>query len=221
MQELVRVREALEKTGSKPPAARSDWPAIARRVNAHLGVGTAPEELAKALDALAADLRARSERAVAEAKLSRDALANIEKHVLVSGTCVDAVPGSRLRSMAAPPEREPACHLRHLVAGADEAEARASALVAMHDHVIVASWALDLARGSATIAATQAAHRLFAPVGADTRARYERVALARPVAALGAAETVAIVVTGDPKARATAWSSLGDVPFDVARRELR
>ncbi|MBX3258304.1 MAG: hypothetical protein KF782_01185 [Labilithrix sp.] len=222
MQELVRVREALESAASKPAAkAESEWGVIAARARAHLGTTESPDELARELAAAEADLRARTEAAVAAAGLGRDSLeASLEKQVFVSGPCLDAVPGSPVRSMAAPQEREPACHLRHLVAHADDDAARAIALAAMHDHVAVASWALDVARGAATIAETQGRHRLFVPVLPGTRARYERIALARPVAALGAGEAVRVLLAGDVYARATAWSSLGDVPLDVARREL-
>jgi hypothetical protein len=122
--------------------------------------------------------------------------------------------------MAAPKEREPACHLRHLVARADDDAARAVALAAMHDHVVVAVWALEVARGASTIAQAEGAHRLLTPVVPELRARYERIALARPVAAIGAGEAARILMEGDPKARAAAWSALGDVPLDVAEREL-
>ncbi|MBX3220422.1 MAG: hypothetical protein KF795_07890 [Labilithrix sp.] len=221
-QELVRVREALESAASKPAAkAQSEWSMIAPRARAHLGTAQSPDDLARELTAAAADLRALAEEAVAAAGLRPESLeATLEKQVFVSGPCLDAVPGSRVRSMAAPQEREPACHLRHLVSRADDDAARAIAFAAMHDHVAVASWALEVARGAATIAEAEGRHRLFVPVSPDTRSRYERIALARPVAALGAGEAVRVLVAGDPRTRARAWSSLGDVPLDVARREL-
>ncbi len=222
-QELVHVREVLEAAGSKPAAkAQSEWPVVARRARAHLGTTEAPEVLERELAAAAADLRARAEQAIAAAKMNRDSLGTmLDKQVFATGPCIDAVPGSRVRSMAAPQEREPGCHLRHLVSQAEDASARAIALAAMHDHVVVAQWALEVARGTATIAEAQGRFRLLVPVLPDTRARYERFALARPVAALGAGEAARILLTGDdPRARATAWSSLGDVPLDVARREL-
>ena len=221
-QELVRVRDALEAAASKPAAkAHSEWTVIARRARAHLGITESPDDLARDLAAAEADLRARAEAAIASAGLRPDSLAtSLEKHVFVSGPCLDAVPGSRVRSMAAPLEREPACHLRHLVSRMEDERERALALAAMHDHVAVASWALDVARGASTIDEAEARHRLFVPVLPDTRARYERIALARPVAAIGAGEAVRILSAGDPKARAGAWSTLGDVPFDVARKEL-
>ena len=221
-QELVRVRDALETAGSKPAAkARSEWSVVAARARAHLGTTESPEVLARELAVTVADLRTRAEEALANAHVSREALGPmLDKQVFVTGACIDAVPGSRVRSMAAPPEREPGCHLRHLIARIEDDTARALALAAMHDHVVVAAWALDVARGTATIAEAQARHRLLVPVMPDTRARYERFALARPVAALGAGETARLLLVGDPRARATAWTAIGDVPLDVARREL-
>ena len=221
-QELLRVREVLEAVGSKPAAkASSEWSVIARRARTHLGLTEPPEALARDLMALESVLRTRAEQAVSAAHLDRDALAaSVDRLVFVSGPCVDAVPGSRVRSMAAPPEREAACHLRHLVSQADDEMARALALVAMHTHVVVAEWALEVARGAATIAEAQGRHRLLIPVLPDTRARHERIALARPVAAIGAGEAAHILAAGDPWKRASEWASLGDVPFDVARVEL-
>ena len=222
-QELVHLRDALEAAGSKPPAkAQSEWPVIARRARAHLGTTDAPEVLARELAAAAADLRARAEQAIAAANMSRDSLGTLlDKQVFVTGPCIDAVPGSRVRSMAAPQEREPGCHLRHLVAQAEDGAALAIALSAMHDHVVVAQWAVDVARGTASFGVAHGRFRLLVPVLPDTRARYERFALARPVAALGAGEVARTLLMGDdPRARASAWTALGDVPLDVARREL-
>jgi hypothetical protein len=221
-QELVRMREALEGIASRPASkAQSEWDVVARRVRAHLGITASASELSRQLTALSNDLHARADEAVAAAGFDRDALATaLEKQVFVSGSCVDGVAGSRVRSMAAPPEREAACHLRHLVARIDDPKVRALALAAMHDHVIVALWALDVAQGAATLAEAQSRHHLYVPVLPDTKARYERIALARPVAALGAAATAHILALGDANALATTWSTIGDVSLDIARREL-
>jgi hypothetical protein len=222
MQALVRVREALETTSSKPAAkAQSDWALVARRAQAHLGTTDSPETLADNLARAAVDLRARAESSMTRAGLSSEQLASLlEKQVFVSVPCMDAVPGSRVRSMAAPAEREPSCHLRHLVSNIEDETSRALAFAVMHDHVVVAQWALDVARGSATIAETQARHRLLVPMMPNTSARYERFALARPVAAIGAGETARLLLLGDPQTRARAWATLGDVPPNVASREL-
>jgi hypothetical protein len=220
-QELVRVREALESASSRPAAkAHSDWSRTALRMRAHLGVDLPAEQLASELVALESKLRVRAEGALTELGAGkRDAFAAlIDKEVSVGGPCSDDVPRSRVRSMAAPPEREPSCHLRHLVARTPSGQ-DALWLAVMHDHVVIAQWALDVARGATTIAAAQSAHRLLLPASPSDLARHERAALARPVAAIGAGLTARILAT-EPHERAAKWSTLGDVPLDVAMREL-
>jgi hypothetical protein len=222
-QELVRVREALEAQSSRPAAkVHSEWAVVARRARAHLGLSAPPEALERDLVALEARLRAQAEPAIAAGRLDREALASrLSAVVFAPGDCVDAVPGSRVRSMAPPPERSAACHIRQMVGNAGDDAARAIMLAAMHDHVVVALWALAVARGTASIGQAQAKHRFVQPASPDLVARYERIALARPVMALGAGEAVRILeLGGDPPAKAKAWSRLGDVPLDVAAREL-
>jgi hypothetical protein len=198
-------------------------------VQAHLGITASDETLATTLDALAVEIRKRVEApstvdvgARSGDKRERaDTLAlDLGDRVYAEGPCLDAVPGSRVRSLAAPEEREPACHLRHLVAASEDVSARRIAIAVMHDHVVVATWALALARGI-PLARAAGKHRLFgAPTPAE-RSRLERLAAVRPLAALAAAETVRLLMAGDPWERAKAWRSIGDVPFDVASRELR
>ncbi len=222
MQELVRIREALEAQGARPTATKhSEWTDVARRAKAHLGAIGAPEELERELGAVATKLRAEAEKALAAVDLKQDALTTrLAPLLFPDRECVNAIPGSRIRSMAAPPERTPACLLRHVVASAQDETARAIALVAMHDHVVVAQWALAVATGAATLDQAQSKHRLLSLPTPDVAARLERIALARPVAAIGAGEAVRILVKGDAAARANAWSRLGDLPLDLAAREL-
>jgi hypothetical protein len=211
--ELVELRETLEALGSQPTAAaRSEWPVLALRVRAHLGIAGSDETLAAMLDAVAVETRKRVEAGPSTLDLG--------DRVFAEGPCLDAVPGSRVRSLAAPEEREAACHLRHLVAASEDASARQVAMAVMHDHVVVATWALALARGT-TLASAAAKHRLFGTVAPAQRSRLERLATVRPLAALAAAETVRLLIAGDPSERAKAWGAIGDVPFDVAQRELR
>jgi hypothetical protein len=91
----------------------------------------------------------------------------------------------------------------------------------MHDHVDVAQWALDVARGSATIAQATGRHRPLSRPAPDVTARWERVALARPTAAIGGGLAAGVLYgSGDADANAKAWTALGEVPLDVAQREL-
>lgn len=221
--ELVKLREALEAAASRPAAvARSDWRYVARRVRVHLGITLTPEALGARLTSLEQALRGEAEAALGASHLTPDAVANGAAPLVFAGEpCAMAVPGSRLRSMSPPPERAAACRLRQTVASADDATSRVFALVAMHDHVVIAQWALDVATGSATIAEATGKHRTLSSPGPHMVARWERLALARPTAAIGGGLAAGVLsATADHGARARAWAELGEVPLDVAEREL-
>ena len=223
-QELVKTREALESIGSKPAAAaRSDWLLVAQRLRAQVGVTATAEELTTRFDALEKDLRTRADEAVNTAGLDRRSLsADVDKLLFASGPCVNAVPGSRVRSLTAPYEREAACHLEKAIANANDPAARALALTAMHDHVVVAQWALDVAAGRGAIKEAEGTHHMLVPlVQPSIFARLERIALARPASAIGTGFAVSLLAKGDPEARARAWTALGDLPLDFAERELQ
>jgi len=221
--ELVKLRELLEGLATRPAAAAvSDWSSVARRLQTHLGYTAAPDALERRLDVAERALRAAAAHATEEARLDPDALAaNAAPLVFAGGACAVAVPGSRVRSMAPSPERAVACRLRQTATGATDERARAYALVAMHDHVVVAQWALDVARGTATVAQATGKHRPLSRPGPDVAARWERIALARPTAAIGGGLAAEVLFgSGDTGARARVWSELGEVPLDIAEREL-
>lgn len=221
--ELVKLREALEAHASRPAAgAMSEWNDVARGVRAHLGIVIAPEALEARLGTLEKRLRSAAGRAVEAAQVAPDALsAHAAPLVFGNVTCAVAVPGSRVRSMTPPPERIAACRLRQAVASASDDTSRAYALVAMHDHVVVAQWALDVARGQATIAQTTGRHRPMSLPGPDVVARWERIALARPTSAIGGGLAADVLfATDDVASRARAWTELGEVPLDIAERTL-
>lgn len=208
-QELVRVRDALESTPAPAPTA-STWSLVAPRLAAHLGLVENDEALARMLAVTEKDLRDRATTALAGRSPSGT--------LFTTGPCLDVVAGSRLRSMAAPPEREPSCQLRHAIRAEPDA---ANALALLHDHVAIAAWALAVARGGSTLTHAQGEYHLLIPVADPAlRSRYERIALARPVAALAAGLTARLLAPA-PSARATAWATLGDVPLDIAAAELR
>jgi len=221
---LVQLREVLETQGTRPPAAAiSDWSVVARGLRAHLGLALTPELLDARLTAMEKDLREAATRAMAKAHATTD-VAETKAAPLVFGRspCESSVAGSRVRSLAPPPERAAACRLRTLQSAAGDDTARAMALVAMHDHVTVARWALDVARGTATIAQTTGKNRPLSAPGPDVIAKWERLALAQPAVAIGGGFAAGVLYgAGDPDGRAKAWSELGDVPLDIAERELR
>ncbi len=237
--ELVKLRDRLEALGTRPSApptpASGEWDDVAKSLRAHLGDSFAnASALEETLARAEKELRARAEAAVTKSTRGRaadDALASrVAPLVQPSGPpCLDAVPGSAARSMEAPPERAASCRLRHAIdalprgteAGHDEL-AEAAILVAMHDAVVVAWWALDVASGKATLVQTSGRHRPLARPGPDVAARWERIALARPAAAIGGGVAVTILygTRGDYVERSRRWSELGEIPLDIAQREL-
>lgn len=222
--QLVLLREALEAQGTRPAAgAVSDWNDLSRGLGAHLGLALTADALDARLTVFETELAKGVALAIANAHVSADVVeAQAAPLVLASTPCAVAVPGSRVRSMAPPPERAAACRVRRIVTAATDDTARAAALVVMHDHVTVARWALDVARGTATIAETSAKHRPLSRPGPDVIAKWERIALAQPTAAIGGGFAAGVLYgTGDLEVRARAWSELGDVPMDIAERELQ
>ncbi len=221
--ELVKLREALESGAlHKDTPQRPPWDVVAQRLRAHVGVALSPEAIETALTtqvkSIVGSVKELRDTAPSgtEAVTTRAAAAT-----LPSTECSDVVPSSRVRSMIPPPERIASCHLRHVASAATDPDARAAAGIALHDSMIVALWALDMARGS-SLAQTTAKHHLVGRSAVDAQARLERIALARPVAAIAAGLSAALLAeTPDPPTRARAWSTLGDVPLDIATTELR
>lgn len=225
--ELVKVRDVLDGLATRPASpATSDWPAVSRSLRAHLGWALPPEELGERLASLEKTLRGAAEGAIGGDPMSAGAAAACAAPlVFAGGECAAHVRGSRLRSMAPPPERAPACKLREAVAAASNEAARRCALLVLHDHVVVAQWAIDVARGTATIGKTTAEHRPLSRPTPELAARWERLAIARPATAIGAGLAAGILYGrgdggGDIGARARAWSELGEVPLDIVAREL-
>ena len=210
-QEIVQLRDALEEAGAAPAAgAASTWTLVGPRLRAELGPTATAESLARELAETEKVLRARASKALGEGQIWTD------KELFVFGPCVDAVAGARVPSIAAPPEREAGCRLRHFVA---EATDEARVLSVLLDHVVIAAWALDVARGASTLQHAEGEHHLFIAALPHVRSRYERIAVTRPVAAILAGMT-ARLLAADPAARAKAWGRFGEVPLDVAARGL-
>lgn len=89
------------------------------------------------------------------------------------------VPGSRIASMAPPPERAAACaSLAALCSASSGPEGSLAPLLALHEWAVLATWALH--------GAPVEAH-LMAELESETKSGVTRLALVRPVVAIGAA----------------------------------
>ncbi len=225
MGELVRLRESLESLSRSPLPPRSTWPTVSQGLRVHLGISGAEDDIGRALANAETRLRAAAEAAIPTSRITPAQLAqSVAPRMFDDRPCSDAVATSPIRSMIAPPERTPACNLRHaLREGGTAGQQQAAALAALHDHVAVAWWAFDLARGGSTLSQAVAKHPLIAAHGPDVTNRLERIAVARPIAAIGAGFAAAILAptVPEPNHAAPIWDSLGDVPFDIVERTLR
>jgi hypothetical protein len=123
-----------------------------------------------------------------------------------------AVPESRVRSMAPPPERAAICGaLRALT----EEDRPSAALVALHDDVLLSF--------SAVVAAPPPRTGLLSHPDDDVVDALERMGRERPVVVLGVA-LAAEILYGPPsggEGRLRAWRALGEAPLDVVAREVR
>lgn len=222
-QELVRVRETLEaQSAGKASPASPEWPEMLKKLRGHLGVTISAEQIEAELDRAEKTSAERATAAARAAGLSAEDLAKRSTPLLFAeGDCADQVPGSRMRSLAPSLERRWSCHLRHELSAAHGDSEVAAVYASLHDHVVVARWALDVARGKGTLAEARARHHLLRPPELEVEARLERIALARPIAAIGAGLTAALLLASpDAFARARLMTQLGELPLDLAAREL-
>jgi hypothetical protein len=208
---IAQVRMALDADmRAIPQIASAD--ALARAARVHLGEIVDPVELRSRFQRLEESLRDVAAAALARIDATTE-LHAVEAHVrallLVERPC-PAVPDSRVRSMAPPPERAAICGL---VRSLSEEPSHAAALVALHDDVLLSLAALTTAPPPRT--------RLLSRPDNDAVDELERMARERPVAALGAALAVELLSAGGhPEERAQRWGSLGEAPMDIVAREL-
>jgi hypothetical protein len=227
--ELVVLREALESLANRPaavvsaPDARGRTDRLAARLQASFGPRATLEQLAARLESC----EPKSAKAIEVdldlvAHKTRDEIAeSAAALVLDDAACPPAKGSSWLRSAGPSTERVPACRLQHVVAQAESGVARALASAATHDHVTLALWAIDVAQGARSLEQSQAAHPLFSRPAPERLVRWQRLAASAPLTAItGGIAACILAESAVPKARAATWLSLGDVPVDIAEREL-
>jgi hypothetical protein len=209
---LTQLHAALDKD-SRPhlPAMNAD--VLAARARVHLGVAVTaalPGEIAAAADAIQAALETALAGANGEA---RDAVEKEARSLLFADAKCTPVVGSRARSAAPPPERSGICNALTL---AQRTESRAAALMALHDEVVIAGWALTPPSPRAHLAT------MSFRVDDDLADTMKEMAAARPLTPLAVGVMAAFVyrAPADAMRVAAAWQALGDLPIDLAEREL-
>ncbi len=218
--ELVKLRDALESSGG--PHVPVGWESVRAHLRVHFGVDAASAtDLASELEAAEAATREAAGKVSLYGESEKDELAaQMQTIVFSREPCRMPVAGSRVRSLFAPPERAPLCHL--VVSLAAKPDLSTALAVAMHTYVTVGLWALELATRESRVSEASARHRLLYPPTTSVHARAERLALARPTTAIGTAMGVALLLrsAGGAHEGARRWVTLGDAPLDVTSAEM-
>jgi hypothetical protein len=209
---IVWVRMAIDADPRAVPRLPSAE-LLARQGKAHLGLELTPAALPARLEALEARMREVAERALEQAgpEGRRAVESKARALVLAEGPCAP-VADTRVRAMAPPPERAAVCGA--LRALSDE-PSRAAALVALHDDVVLSF--------AAVVPSPPLRTRLLSRNEDDDFDALERAARERPIVVLGVALAAELLYGGDVTGadeRLAAWRALGEVPLDVAAREL-
>jgi hypothetical protein len=183
---------------------------VARLARAHLGVDVDPGALRAEFEGTEARLRVRADQALVAGGGDRAAIEARARELLFIERPCAPVPGTRVRSMAPPPERAAICGA--ISALAEEAQA-AAALVALHDDVLLALSAVTTSPPPRT--------RLLSKPPDDRVDDLRRDASERPIVAIGLALAAGLVYgADDPTLRLQTWRALAEAPLDVVEREL-
>ena len=224
---LARLRVAL---GNVTPAEGRDasWPRVEAQLRAHLGVGAKAPELRARLEAARSMLRAAiaaHQKRIGHAN-DHAVLNAAEGLAFVPGRCAASPSESPVRALVPPPERAAICGALRSLAEADADDARVAALAAMDLEVTTALWALAVHAAGVDPDRAQERTRPLFPLPPEREMRVLRLAVARPVVALGAGLAAEILLRHagadgtDLRGPARRWLAFGDAPLDVIERDV-
>ena len=209
---IAAVRISLDADMRQvPPIAASSR--VAGEAKLHLGVSMDPAALPVRLGLIEQRLRDLAEAALATRRDRPEVEARARDLLFIERPC-PGVRGTRVRTMAPPPERGAICGvLSALVEGSSSA----AALVALHDDVVLAF--------SAVMTAPPSGMLLLSQPDADDVNALRRRARERPVPVLGVALAAELIYAsggagGAAADRLSAWRSLGEAPLDIVAREV-
>jgi hypothetical protein len=214
---LARLRIAL--AASRPTAGHGfGWEMLHQRLLVHLGIGDSEPSLRDELTRTEARLRA-------EAKSALASLSEAEARAVVQNTEVlaaddackspNGAPG--MRGFGPPPERALLCAGLHALLRGD-----LPALVALHDAVVVATWALAVHVDGLDPVEAPHGRGLLGEVPPERLGRLTRLAAVRPVACIAVARMAALLDAESESTRrekAQRWIAYGDAPLDVVLRD--
>ncbi len=218
---LVELRLAVQRVdlAAKP---RDRWDQVGARLAADAGMHLSSETLLAFLTNEAKALRAEIDQLVG-VKVTEDVAARAGSLLLAPPSRCHATVGSRVRALSPIEERAFECDLRAHVIDAHTAAENLDVLVAMHDAVVAASWAVIFARGGDATTIALGAPKLVAPLSPTTSGKLTRFAATHPIETITRALSIEWIMRNglaDAALRADAWRNFGDAPLDVIEREL-
>jgi hypothetical protein len=207
---IAQLRMALDEDMRAVPKVNAPE-RVAHDAKIHLGVALDAAALRPQLEQTEARLRELASRALqATPQADRAAVEGRARDLLLVERPCPAVPDSKVRSMAPPPERAAICGaLRALT----EEASPAPVIVALHDDVLISV--------AAVAAVPPPRTGLLSHPDNDTVDTLERMARERPVVVLGVALAAELLYgSGHGDDRLRTWRALGEAPLDVVAREL-
>jgi hypothetical protein len=220
---LARLRVALGASRAVSGKGMG-WAALHQRLVVHLGIEDSELALRTELAQTEARLReeVRSELETISESAARANLRVAESLMLLEKDCPAGTPASKIRGFRPPPERALLCAaLRGIAEGTPEERLRG--LLALHDAVALAIWALAIQVDDIDPEQAHGRPPLLAEVPAERMVRLVRFAAVRPVACVAVARMAALLEAGGPaerQVRATRWLAFGDAPLDIVGREM-
>ncbi len=207
------------------PRGSDRWSALSPRLRADAGTQLSADTLLALLSTEAKVLRDEIGQLVV--KVTDDG-AEAAGETLFSGggasvTCHTQRKSSRVRALEPPLERAFDCSLRSRVIDAHTADENLTVLLAMHDAIIAASWAVVLARGGDATAIALATPKPLAPMSPTLEGKLMRFAATHPIEAIDRALSIEWIMRNglaEAALRADAWRMFGDAPLDIVEREL-
>ena len=218
---LVDLRLAVQRVdlAAKP---RDRWDEVGARLASDAGMRLSSETLLAFLTTEAKALHEEIDKLVG-VKVTEDVAARAGSSLLAPPSACHAQVSSRLRALSPIEERAFDCDLRARIIDAHTAAENLDVVVAMHDAVVAAAWAVIIARGGDATTIALGAPKLIAPLSPTIEGKLTRFAATHPVETITRALSIEWIMRnglGDAAMRADAWRNFGDAPLDVVEREV-
>ncbi len=221
---IARLRVDLEAQ-PRAPSRAPDARAIERSVGAHLGTSFPLTVIRSRLERAEASMRdaVRAQAARMSTEEGRAAERAAEQLLFTASRCGAAGIPSQMRRALPSPERALVCASVRAVADARNDTDALAALIALHDEMSVALWAIAMGSLGMDGDTAQRSYKLMSATPPERSVRWVRLAAVRPATAIGAglgAEMLARRGVSEAPRIARAWGAFGDAPLDIVEREV-